>query len=253
MNNNHFQVVVTGSGFAGSLTAMIARRLGFSTALIERGRHPRFAIGESSTPLANLLLEEIAADYDLPFLRPLSKWGTWQKQLPRLACGLKRGFTFYHHEFDRPFAPDPERRKQLLVGASPRDEIADTHWYRPDFDQYLAQQAQALGVEFWDETILDRAEPQADGIRLAGTRHGRPVEITAEFVVDATGPRGFLHRTLGLQESTFDSLPPTQALFSHFRGGWFPAGSIFLRPNTTVSTGASGGASRLSGRMDLGA
>ncbi len=217
MNKNHFQIVVVGSGFGGSLTAMIARRLGFSTVLIERGRHPRFAIGESSTPLANLLLEEIAADYDLPFIRPLSKWGTWRKQLPRLACGLKRGFTFYHHEFDRPFAPDPERRKQLLVGASPRDEIADTHWYRPDFDQYLAQQAQALGVEYRDETILDRADPQPHGIRLAGTRHGRPVEITAELVVDATGPRGFLHRTLGLRETTFDSMPSTQALFSHFR------------------------------------
>ena len=56
MSRKHFQVVVVGSGFAGSLIAMIARRLGYTTALIERGRHPRFAIGESSTPLANLLL-----------------------------------------------------------------------------------------------------------------------------------------------------------------------------------------------------
>jgi tetracycline 7-halogenase / FADH2 O2-dependent halogenase len=217
MSDQRFQIVVLGSGFAGSLTAMIARRLGFSTALLERGRHPRFAIGESSTPLANLLLEEIAADYDLPVIRPLSKWGTWQKQLPRLACGLKRGFTFYHHEFDRPFAPDPERRQQLLVGASPREEVADTHWYRPDFDHYLAQQAQALGVEFWDETILDHTAAEPDAIRFTGTRHGRPFEITADFAVDATGPRGFLTRSLGLAEKAFDSMPPTQALFSHFR------------------------------------
>ena len=216
MNQNHFQVVVVGSGFGGSLTAMIAHRLGLSTALIERGRHPRFAIGESSTPLANLLLEEIATEYDLPFVRPLCKWGPWQKQLPQLACGLKRGFTFYHHEFGRPFGPDPEHRRQLLVGASPRDEVADTHWYRPDFDQYLMQQTRALGVEYWDETILDRAIVEPDGMRLSGTRHGRPLEITAGFVVDATGPRGFLSRTLGLPEKTFDSMPPTQALFSHF-------------------------------------
>jgi FADH2 O2-dependent halogenase len=75
MNARHFQVIIIGSGFAGSLTAMIARRLGLSTALIERGRHPRFIIGESSTPLANLLLEEIAEDYDLPSVRPLCKMG----------------------------------------------------------------------------------------------------------------------------------------------------------------------------------
>ncbi len=217
MTKNHFQVLVVGSGFAGSLTAMIARRLGFLTALVERGRHPRFVIGESSTPLANLLLEEIAGEYNLPSIRPLCKWGTWQQQLPRLACGLKRGFTFYHHEFGRTFEPDPERRHQLLVGASPRDEIADTHWYRPDFDHYLVQQAQALSVEYWDETILERAIAEPNGMRLTGTRHGQPVEITAEFVVDATGPRGFLSRALGLPEKPFDSMPPTQALFSHFR------------------------------------
>ena len=158
MSREHFQIAVIGSGFAGSLAAMSAHQLGFSTVLIERGRHPRFAIGESSTPLANLLLEEIADDFDLPFLRPLSKWGTWQKQLPQIACGLKRGFTFYQHEFDRSFAPDAERRRQLLVGASPNEEVADTHWYRPDFDQNLVQHAQTLGVTYWDETCLTGAE-----------------------------------------------------------------------------------------------
>ena len=53
-------------------------------------------------------------------------------------------------------------------------------------------------------------------MHLAGKRNGEPVDITAEFVIDATGPRGFLHRTLGLPERTFATLPPTQALFSHF-------------------------------------
>ena len=66
--NARFDIAVIGSGFAGSLIAMIARRLGRSVALIERGKHPRFAIGESSTPLANLLLEELAQRYDLPAL-----------------------------------------------------------------------------------------------------------------------------------------------------------------------------------------
>jgi len=46
----------------------------------------------------------------------------------------------------------------------------------------------------------------------------------AEFVIDATGPRGFLHRSLGLPERPFPLLPPTQALFSHFTGvGPLPA------------------------------
>ena len=218
MNPLRFQVVIVGSGFAGSLMAMIARRLGLSVALVERGRHPRFAIGESSTPLANLLLEEIADEFDLPCVRPLSKWGTWQQQTPQLPCGLKRGFTFYQHQLDQPFQPDPDRHRQLLVGASPREEVADTHWYRPDFDHYLVEQARGLGVAYFDEVELTGAEEDASGMRLSGRRHGDEVELVADFVFDATGPRGFLHRTFGLPEKTFGALPPTQALFSHFTG-----------------------------------
>jgi len=47
-----FDIAIVGSGFAGSLLAMIARRLERSVILLERFKHPRFAIGESSiTPL----------------------------------------------------------------------------------------------------------------------------------------------------------------------------------------------------------
>jgi FADH2 O2-dependent halogenase len=217
MNQQHFQIAIIGSGFAGSLMAMMAHRLGLSTVLIERGRHPRFAIGESSTPLANLLLEEIAVEYDLPFVRPLCKWGAWQQRLPHLGCGLKRGFTFYHHEFGKPFATDAGHRNQLLVGASPNETIADTHWYRPGFDYYLVTQAQILGVTYLDETVLEEAREETTGLRLIGTRRGKPVEIAAEFVIDATGSRGFLQRALGLQEKPFAAFPSTQGLFSHFQ------------------------------------
>ena len=113
--NIDFDIAVIGSGFGGSLSAMIARRLGRSVVLLERGRHPRFAIGESSTPLANLLIEELALRYDLPRLLPLAKWGSWRKTYPQIACGLKRGFTFYHHQFEEPFLNDSDRRDQLLV------------------------------------------------------------------------------------------------------------------------------------------
>src|ERR1041385_8271899 len=96
-----FDIAIVGSGFGGSLMAMIARRLGRSVVLLERGQHPRFAIGESSTPLANLLLEELAQRYDLPDLATFSKWGTWQAAHPEIACGLKRGVKFYQHESGR--------------------------------------------------------------------------------------------------------------------------------------------------------
>src|SRR5438128_8547575 len=149
-------IAIVGSGFAGSLTALALRKRGQRVALVERGRHPRFAIGESSTPLANLLIEELSDRYDLPEVRVFSKWGTWQRARPDVPCGLKRGFSFFFHHQGAAFAADPNHERQLLVAASPHDEIADTHWYRPRFDEALAQQAEAAGAVYLDATALGR-------------------------------------------------------------------------------------------------
>jgi len=211
-----FDIAVVGSGFGGSLIAMIARRLGRTVVLLERGKHPRFAIGESSTPLANLLLEELARRYDLPQLLPLTKWGTWQVAHPELACGLKRGFTFYHHRWNEPFADTADHARQLLVAASPHDRIADTHWYRPDFDHFFVRTAQSIGVEYLDEVKQTSAVCEPDGVTLSGTRDHSPVTFKARFVIDATGPRGFLHHALQLSEASYEHYPATEALFSHF-------------------------------------
>src|ERR1051326_5671085 len=124
-----FDLAILGSGFAGSLVAMAARRLGLSVLLLERGSHPRFAIGESTSPLTNLLVEEIAGRFDLPRLLPFASYGTWKRAYPEITVGLKRGFTFYQHRRGEAFRPDAERRNELLVAASPYDEVADTHWY----------------------------------------------------------------------------------------------------------------------------
>src|SRR4029450_13833540 len=87
------ELAIVGSGFGGSLLAMIARRLGCRVMLLERGRHPRVSIGESASPLAGVLIEQLADRYDLPRVRPFSAFGTWQRTYPDVACGLRRGFT----------------------------------------------------------------------------------------------------------------------------------------------------------------
>jgi FADH2 O2-dependent halogenase len=213
-----YDIAVVGSGFGGSLLAMIAHQLGRSVILLERGRHPRFAIGESSTPLSNILLEQLATRYNLPAVAPLSKWGSWQATYPHIACGLKRGFTFYQHTLGAAGQADPHHERQLLVAASPHDEIADTHWYRADVDHFLVQHAQKLGVQYLDEVELQTISESDAEIAVEGRRHNGPLAIRAKFLVDATGPRGFLHRALGLTEAPLPDYPATQSLFTHFTG-----------------------------------
>ena len=94
MTPARFDVAVVGSGFAGSLLARIVATLGYDVVLIERGTHPRFAIGESSTPMANLTLERIGARYGFADCVDLSTHGRWLSRRPELMRGRKLGFTF---------------------------------------------------------------------------------------------------------------------------------------------------------------
>jgi len=217
-----FDIAVIGSGFAGSLVAAIARQLGHSVVLLEKGKHPRFAIGESSTPLANLLLEQLSDRYGLSRIRPFAKWGTWQETYPSISCGLKRGFTFYHHEGGSVFKDDAAHRKQLLVAASPNDRVADTHWYRPDLDAFLVEEARRLGVVYLDEAELWGVDADQKRPIIQGRHRNQPLEIHASFLIDASGPRGFLHHALELPEVPFKNISSTQGLYTHFTGvkGW---------------------------------
>jgi tetracycline 7-halogenase / FADH2 O2-dependent halogenase len=213
-----FDVAIIGSGFSASLLAMIARRIGLSVILIERGVHPRFAIGESTSPLMNLILEQLAERYDLPRLLPLTNFGAWQRNYPELVCGLKRGFTYFKHESARSYSVAADRSNQLLVAASPNNEVADTHWLRADVDHFLLREAVALGVEYSDQTVLSEIE-LADGqpTRLSGERCGQGIRICARLVIDGSGANGFLSQKLKLT-GAFQDYPPTQSLFSHFTG-----------------------------------
>ena len=244
-------VAVIGAGFGGALTALALRRLGRSVVLVERGRHPRFAIGESSTPLANILIEELAAKYDLPRVAPLAKWGTWRAAYPDLPVGLKRGFSFFHHALDRPFDDDGSHARQLLVGASPHDAIADTHWYRPAFDEFLTHEAQEAGAELLDQTRIDRI--RLEGRCRAPRSHPRRHHAHADRALrrrcqrstwgapSAARARGSADPVAARDRRALHALRGRRALG---RGG-------AARGRRAVSGGRRGGASGVSWRVDL--
>ncbi len=212
---SHYDVAIVGSGLAGSILARILRRQGRCVVLVEKGRHPRFALGESTTPLANFALERLADHYDLPDLRHLSTWGRWRAHLPHLRRGLKRGFTFYHHDRGEAYRNSDANEARLLVAASPSDAIADTHWLRQDVDHHLVERAVAEGVVYFDETLLDDVE-LGSRVRLAGHRQGERLRLTADYLVDGSGPSGLLAGALPLA-STVDRVPfASGLLFSHF-------------------------------------
>src|SRR4051794_24349645 len=173
-------IAVIGSGFAGSLMARILATLGYRVALLERGTHPRFAIGESSTPLANLSLERIARRYNLPDCYHLAAHGRWLEHLPDVRRGLKRGFTFYRHHPGAGVEHNELRSERLLVEESPNAAVSDSHWLRADVDHHFVREAIAAGVDYRDIIELTNSAFTADGVRLRGQRNGEPLDLAAD-------------------------------------------------------------------------
>ena len=211
------QVAIIGSSFAGSLLALILRRLGTDVVLLDRERHPRFAIGESSTPAADLILADLCERYDLPGLKPLAKFGSWRATHPEIRCGLKRGFSYFHHRPGRPFEQDELHSTELLVTASAADNVGDTHWYRAEVDAFFASEARHNGVELIEEFEISDVE-RSDGWTIRGTRDEETIEIRAPFVVDSSGSGAVLPRYLQLADRTESLETDSWCVFGHFAG-----------------------------------
>lgn len=212
------EVAIVGSGFAGSLLARVLAVLGYDVVLFERGTHPRFAIGESSTPLANLSLERIGIRYGLADCYQLATHGRWLEHFPEIRRGLKRGFTYYRHHPGKPFANRGLDSERLLVAASPNDLLSDTHWLRADVDHHFVRKAVAAGVDYRDCVDLTTADIGADFVRLAGSRNGTAFELRANFLIDASGPAGFLARQLPIPSGLDNTETRSALVFSHFDG-----------------------------------
>ncbi|MEZ5331380.1 MAG: FAD-dependent oxidoreductase [Thermoanaerobaculia bacterium] len=226
-------VAIVGSGFAGSILARVLARQGLRVALFEAARHPRFALGESSTPLAALSLERLARRWELPDLATLAAWGRWRRELPGLGCGLKRGFSFYRHHPERPFDPAARPGDRLLVAASPSDAIADAHWLRADVDAHLFARAAAEGVRTFEETRVAAIHGTPSGLtlELSGARAGGD-RIECSLAVDATGPAAAVARRLGAQDGP-RLVTRSGLVYSHFRGALPWAGAAGEGPDET--------------------
>lgn len=208
--------LVVGSGFGGSITAMALAKLGYKVCVVERGEHPRFAIGESSTPIADMILRDLADNYDLPFLKEISRYGEWQKHHPEIMCGLKRGFSYYPHQKGEQFTTCQNHSRELLVAASRDDENSDTNWLRSDVDHFLVQQLAENGVEYLDHTTIKEVKKTERSWLVNGLQNRSQINLSAAWIIDATGSPDFSEMFLGTSSLCDGFYTNSFAVFSHF-------------------------------------
>ena len=212
-------VAVIGGGPAGSLAATYLTAKGYSVALFERQKHPRYQVGESLLPDvwkycdAAGVSDAIAAE---GFLRKAGGSVDWNGEMRRLSFG-DFGYT----------------RPAL-------------HVERDRFDHILFERARASGAWIGEEIAvlaadLSRAEDNESEVSVSY----RPVgensasRIRCRYVVDASGQTGVLGRQLGLR--VFDEGFRFMSVWGYFAnssylaadGQIYPARSVRQVPPTT--------------------
>lgn len=212
-------VLIVGSGFGGSLAALLCQQIGLRPVVVDARAHPRFMIGESTTPLGNLVLETLARKYQLPWLQPFANYSGWKASYPQLDVGLKRGFSYFHHHRGEPFQPRSDHANELLVAASHGPDDADTHWLRADFDHFLVEQVRAAQIPMFEHTRIQALQARGDRwtVRTVTEPDQNIREWDVAFIMDASGEGGFLSRALHLPITTSTLLTHSRAIFGHFR------------------------------------
>ncbi len=195
-----YDVAVVGGGPAGSICAARLASRGRRVVVLERGRHPRFHLGESLLPESLEVLAAVGVLDDV-----------------RARFLVKRGARFVDAADERravryAFA-DAFRARHAHAFQVPRDE----------FDELLFRRAGACGAELREGCEVTRVmlEGSRAAVEVRGESGGTET-FTARFVVDASGRDAVLARKAGPTER-IAHLDRT-ALFTQVRGAWRDSG-----------------------------
>lgn len=210
MKQETYDVAVLGSGIAGSTLAAILGRQGFRVLLLEKGTHPRFAVGEAMQPQSSMLMWILGERFDVPEIGNIS---STEKILTRVTrnCGVKKTFGFLYHEEGK--TQDPAQANLLIPPQTPL--VSESHLFREDIDEYLMQAAVKYGADYRDRTEVEDFEINDDGVVLRTTTGE---EFRARFLVDGTGHKSVVAHKFGLRPEVPDLRTQSRTIFTHMEG-----------------------------------
>ncbi|MEM9538588.1 MAG: tryptophan 7-halogenase [Cyanobacteria bacterium P01_E01_bin.42] len=201
-----FDVIIIGSGLAGTLLATVLARHNVKVAVIDKNVHPRFAIGEAMTPDTDLMMTILSHQYSVPEIDHLSSFEKICEHISPSACGLKRSFNFMYHR---------KGEQQILAETNKTGVEPSSHLFRQNIDLYMLKVARKYGVEVFENTTISDLEIDSEGVRV--DLKGGEV-FTANYIVDASGYNSLLSRKLNLRETPTRFKTQSRSIFTHMTG-----------------------------------
>ena len=122
-----YDVIILGSGIGGGMLGAVLAKHGIRVLLIDSASHPRFAIGEATTPDTSFRLKILAAKYGVPEIANLSSFHKLRDHVSP-ACGVKRAFSFLYQREGQ--EQNPKESHQYPTLAAPMGP--DCHFFRQD-------------------------------------------------------------------------------------------------------------------------
>ena len=202
-------VVILGSGLAGSVSGAILARQGAKVVLIDAGHHPRFAVGESMNPQLVEWFHVLAVRFDVPELKYLLDVKSVTENLGP-THGKKQSFGFVKHSPGQ--EPDPREATMFII---PKMLTEASHLFRQDTDSYFLNVAAKYGCvlrQDWRATELDFDD---DGVNVTGA-NGEV--FRAKFLIDASGFRSPLAQKFDLREDPPRFKHHARSLFTLYVG-----------------------------------
>jgi FADH2 O2-dependent halogenase len=210
VKQDRYDVAILGSGLGGAVLAAILGRQGFRVLLLEKGTHPRFAIGEAMLPQSSMLLWILGERFDVPEIDNLSSTERILHNVSR-SCGGKKTIGFLYHEEGK--RQDPAKGHLLVPPATPL--VSESHLFRQEVDLYMVNAAVRYGADYRDKTdVVDFAID--DGGVVLRTDKGE--ELRARFLVDGSGHKSPVAAKLGLRQAVPPLRTESRTLFTHMIG-----------------------------------